>query len=80
MSLLTGCPADEIGKLSTQGDKWMRRSRQRSNEAQAHTGSTAMLDGLRYWARKDHGAELEVTHVREDGSPANADDVRLLER
>jgi hypothetical protein len=77
MSLLTGCPADEIGRLSTQGDKWMRRGRQRSNEAQAHTNSTAMLDGLRYWAHKDHGADLVVTYVREDGSPASADHVRL---
>jgi hypothetical protein len=42
--------------------EWIKRGRRRAGEAKAHTGSDAMLDSLRYWAHKDHGAELEVVY------------------
>lgn len=43
-------------------EAWVRQGRRRAREAAAHTGSAAMLDGLRYWARMDHGADLEVAY------------------
>ncbi|WP_137149466.1 hypothetical protein [Mycolicibacterium sp. CR10] len=42
--------------------EWVRRGRRRAKEAQAHTGSDFILDALHYWARKDHGATLEVVY------------------
>lgn len=44
--------------------EWARRGKRRAREAMAHTGSTALLDALRYWARQDHGAELRVVYER----------------
>lgn len=42
--------------------EWVKRGRRRAREAQAHTGSDFILDALDYWARKDHGAALEVIY------------------
>jgi hypothetical protein len=42
--------------------EWIRAGRQRAKEAQAHTGSDAMVSGLEYWAMKDHGARLEIVY------------------
>lgn len=42
--------------------EWARRGKRRAKEAMAHTGSDLILDVLRYWAREDHGAELEVVY------------------
>jgi hypothetical protein len=42
--------------------EWLPRGKRRAKEAMAHTGSTAMLDSLKYWARQDHNAELEVVY------------------
>ncbi|AYE95362.1 hypothetical protein C0J29_11740 [Mycobacterium paragordonae] len=41
--------------------EWARRGKQRAKEAMAH-GSDGMLDCLRYWARRDHDAELQVVY------------------
>ncbi|WP_258043753.1 hypothetical protein [Mycobacterium kansasii] len=40
--------------------EWARRGKRRAREPIAHTGSDFILDGIRYWARHDHGADLEV--------------------
>lgn len=42
--------------------EWARRGKRRAREAMAHTGSDALLDALRYWARQDHDAELFVVY------------------
>lgn len=42
--------------------EWIRRGRQRSKEAAAHTGSDFILDVLQFWAQRDHGADLEVVY------------------
>ncbi|BDB44554.1 MULTISPECIES: hypothetical protein [Mycobacterium] len=42
--------------------EWVRRGKRRAREAMAHTGSDTMTDCLRYWARKDHNAELQVVY------------------
>ena len=57
---LRGLPIQN-GSTSVPAD-WVKRGRRRAREAQAHTGSTAMLDSLRYWAMRDHGATLEVIY------------------
>lgn len=68
MSLLFGVPLDAIQALPrTAGaspipTEWIRRGRRRAKEARAHTHSDAMLESLRYWAEKDHGATLAVVH------------------
>lgn len=41
--------------------EWARRGKQRAKEAMAH-GSDGMLNCLRYWARRDHDAELQVMY------------------
>jgi hypothetical protein len=70
MALLFGVELADIHALpSVNGatplpKEWIRRGRRRAREAQAHTGSDAMLDGLRYWAARDHGAELTVVYDR----------------
>lgn len=43
--------------------EWMRQGKRRTQEAQAHTSSTDLLETLRYWARKDHGATLAVRYA-----------------
>ena len=69
MALLFGVTVAEINALPsadgalTLPAKWLRQGRRRANEAKAHTGSDELFDALRYWARKDHGADLVV--VRE---------------
>jgi hypothetical protein len=68
LSILFGVRVEEVrelpivGGVSTIPKAWVQRGRQRAREAMAHTGSDAMLDSLRYWARKDHSAELEVVY------------------
>lgn len=68
LALLFGVELDAVRGLPVKDgvsaipNMWVKRGRRRSREAMAHTGSDAMLDGLRYWARKDHGAELEVIY------------------
>ena len=68
MSLLFGVPAADIQALPTAGGSspiprdWVRRGRRRAREAQAHTGSTAMLDALEYWADKEHGATITIVY------------------
>lgn len=42
--------------------EWVKRGRRRTREAQAATGCTDLLDVLRYWADRDHGAALEVVY------------------
>ncbi|MCQ4364561.1 hypothetical protein KQR54_26130 [Mycobacterium gordonae] len=42
--------------------EWARRGKRRAAEASAHTGSEALLDALRYWARRDHNADLQVIY------------------
>ena len=43
--------------------EWMEEGRRRSSEAMAATGSKVAVDALRYWARRDHNAELAVVDV-----------------
>lgn len=43
-------------------DAWLQQGRRRTREAAAHIGSAEFHDVLAYWARKDHGAELEVVY------------------
>jgi len=68
MGVLLGVEPDAMLALPVEDGKskiprdWIKRGRRRAREAMAHTGSDAMLDCLRYWAPKDHGAELEVTY------------------
>ncbi|WP_255245978.1 hypothetical protein [Mycobacterium persicum] len=42
--------------------EWARRGKRRAREAMAHNGSDFILDGIRYWARHDYGADLEVVY------------------
>ena len=86
LSLLIGVPTGDIRaygrghgtNLRTLPPEWMRAGRQRSKEAQAHTGRTGLESVLGYWAMKDHGARLEITYVdRVDppgGCPASSGD------
>jgi hypothetical protein len=68
MALLFGVEAEAVHDLPmTNGTspiprEWVRRGKRRAKEAMAHTGSDALLDSLRYWARKDHSADLEVVY------------------
>lgn len=68
MSLLFGVDVTAVRALPfTNGAspiprEWVKRGRRRAREAMAHTGSSAMLDALEYWAHKDHGAALEVVY------------------
>lgn len=38
--------------------EWIKAGRRRASEAAAATGSRDMLDSLRYWAKRDHGAQI----------------------
>lgn len=65
MQLLYGVTADEIRELFTGPaaaipHEWVQRSRRRHKEAAAATGSEDLDDALTYWARKDHGAVLDL--------------------
>jgi hypothetical protein len=68
LSLMFGVRTEEIQALPVaDGAKvipreWIKRGRQRTREAMAHTGSDFIIDGLRYWAQRDHNAELEVIY------------------
>jgi hypothetical protein len=68
MALLFGVELEAVRALPmTNGTspiprEWIKRGRRRASEAKAHTGSHALLDSLRYWARRDHGAEVEVVY------------------
>ncbi|UUO03858.1 hypothetical protein M4D79_14150 [Mycolicibacterium novocastrense] len=68
MSLLFGVPVSDVKALpfvnghSRIPREWIKRGQRRAGEAKAHTGSDALLDSLRYWARKDHDARLEVVY------------------
>ncbi|BBZ60139.1 hypothetical protein [Mycolicibacterium monacense] len=68
MALLFGVRTEDVRALptvngvSTIPREWVKRGRQRTREAMAHTGSDFIIDGLRYWARRDHNAELEVIY------------------
>ncbi|OBA66048.1 hypothetical protein A5633_03010 [Mycolicibacterium elephantis] len=68
MALLLGVPALLIEQhrvdngVMSLPDEWIRQGRRRASEAKAHTGSDAMLDSLKYWARKDHNAQLEIVY------------------
>lgn len=68
MALLFGVEVAAVNALpfrdgqSAIPSMWIKRGRRRTREAQAHTGSTAMLDALEYWAAKDHGALLTVVY------------------
>jgi hypothetical protein len=60
MGLLLGVAPERItGQIPEQ---WFQQGRRRAREAAAATGSYSMLDNMRYWAQKDHGAELEVAY------------------
>lgn len=72
ISLLFGIPADQIdphGGLRQLSEAQQKQGRRRRREAQAATGSTTMVDTLRYWARIDLG--LHVVDVD--------DEIRLIE-
>jgi hypothetical protein len=65
-ALLAGVPldeghllAEEIGRLGEIPADRRRIMHQRANEAMAHTHSTDPAEALRYWARKDHGLDVE---------------------
>lgn len=64
MSLMFGIDPAEITATLTDGTPvpgdWLRQGRRRTSEAAAHTGSREFTDVMRYWARRDHNAELVV--------------------
>ncbi|OBF52621.1 hypothetical protein A5778_15535 [Mycolicibacterium monacense] len=68
LSLMFGVRTEEIQALPVaDGAKvipreWIKRGRRRTQEAAARTGSNSFDDVMRYWARVDHGAELEVIY------------------
>ncbi|WP_137147545.1 hypothetical protein [Mycolicibacterium sp. CR10] len=68
LALLFGVDLTEVLALPTVDGhsgiprEWIKRGRRRTREAQAATGSDFILDALDYWARKDHGAALEVIY------------------
>lgn len=68
MALLFGVEVEAVRALpmvdgaSRIPREWVKRGRRRAGEAKAHTGSDELLENLRYWAHKDHGAELEVVY------------------
>lgn len=40
--------------------EWVKRCRRRTKEAAADTGDDFIISIMRYWARRDHNAELVV--------------------
>lgn len=66
LALMFGVPRADVSALPvTNGQariprEWLQRGRRRTREAAAHTGSAEFDDVLRYWARRDHNAELRV--------------------
>lgn len=75
MALLLGVPAEDVrAHAATNGtdlttmslpSEWVQSGRRRTKEAQAH-GHDDMLSGLRYWANRDHGAELVIEYAGVD--------------
>ncbi|MBB2772334.1 UNVERIFIED_ORG: hypothetical protein GGE11_003259 [Mycolicibacterium obuense] len=68
MALMFGVRTEEIQALpvidgaSPIPREWIKRGRRRTREAAARTGSNSFDDVIRYWARVDHNAELEVIY------------------
>jgi hypothetical protein len=68
MALMFGVTAADVRALpfadgcSRIPREWIKRGRRRTREAAAATGSAELLDILKFWAHKDHGAELEVVY------------------
>lgn len=73
MSLLLGVPVEEVhahimgehGGLTNLRlpNKWVGQGRRRTSEARASTGKEDVVSILRYWAEKEHGAELEIKYA-----------------
>lgn len=68
MSLLFGIDEKLITKTLSGGSlkipkPWIRAGRRRAAEARAHTGNDGMLAALQYWARRDHGADLQIDYL-----------------
>jgi len=55
-------PVNAITEASSLPPERLRQGRRRAREAMAHNGSDHMLDGLKYWARRDHDADLVVVY------------------
>ena len=72
LSLLMGVSAEEVRALGVQGGamppQWAQAGRRRTREAQAHTGTNDLVSVLRYWAERDHGAQLRIEHVGGDAA------------
>ena len=70
MALLFGIDAKTIRyQLALSGvvpPEWLRAGRRRASEAAAATGSRDVFDVLRYWARRDLGAEIVFTDAWSD--------------
>lgn len=68
MALMFGVAIEDVHHLPFAGGaspiprEWLQRGRRRTREAAAHIGSAEFHDVLAYWARRDHGAELEVVY------------------
>jgi hypothetical protein len=68
MSLMFGVTTADVQALPmTNGTspiprEWIKRGRRRTREAAAATGSAELLDILKFWARRDHDAYLEVVY------------------
>lgn len=60
VELLFGVPAELITVGTPFPQEWIKAGRRRAREAMAATGSDFVLDIMRYWAQKDHGAALEI--------------------
>lgn len=68
LALMFGVDAEALRALpvvagaSTIPTMWIKRGRRRTREAAARVGSNSFEDVLRYWARQDYDAELEVVY------------------
>lgn len=72
MSLLLGVPVEEVHAhiKCERGftnlplpNNWVRQGRRRASEAHASTDKDDVVSVLRYWAEKEHGAELEIKYA-----------------
>ena len=73
LSILTGVTEDELRLRSmlAEGDldtrtwmlpEWWKAGRRRAREAMAATGSDALVNAIRYWAAREHGADVEFDY------------------
>lgn len=61
MGLMFGVKPEEIPTGPFPAEL-IQQGRRRAGEAKAHTGRSDFESVVRYWARADHGADLEIVY------------------